>query len=158
MDIAKAANGTVLLPDISSDPKHIRGCGTNFLSPEIMVGGSIYLPTINGDSAKLDIAEILGPHDIMLKKGVESGDAIFQLTGLQSVGTGCALNFEGTSFKVAPYVDQTQVYAAVFDELRAGGCLGIFPEGASHDRTELLPLKGKSTQFFQDLPSYNRQY
>ncbi len=43
--------------------------------------------------------------------------------------------------KLAPYTDQTKVYEAVFDRLRSGGCVGIFPEGGSHDRTELLPLK-----------------
>ena len=25
--------------------------------------------------------------------------------------------------------------------LHAGGCIGIFPEGGSHDRSDLLPLK-----------------
>lgn len=49
---------------------------------------------------------------------------------------------KGTTFKAAPKVDQTQVYNAVFDRLHEGGCIGIFPEGGSHDRTELLPLKG----------------
>src|SRR5262249_46437859 len=44
-------------------------------------------------------------------------------------------------YKVAPKVDQTQVYEAVFQRLNEGGCVGIFPEGGSHDRTELLPLK-----------------
>ncbi len=49
---------------------------------------------------------------------------------------------EGTKFKIAPHVDQTMVYDSVFERLRAGGCIGIFPEGGSHDRTQLLPLKG----------------
>ena len=51
-------------------------------------------------------------------------------------------NFEGTAFKVAPKVDQTKVYDTVFEKLSLGGAVGIFPEGGSHDRTELLPLKG----------------
>lgn len=38
-------------------------------------------------------------------------------------------------------VDQTVVYAKVLDKLAEGGAIGIFPEGGSHDRTDLLPLK-----------------
>jgi len=34
-----------------------------------------------------------------------------------------------------------QVFGAVWSRLAAGDCVGIFPEGGSHDRTELLPLK-----------------
>lgn len=38
-------------------------------------------------------------------------------------------------------VDQSHVYHAVFESLKHGRCIGIFPEGGSHDRTDLLPLK-----------------
>jgi glycerol-3-phosphate O-acyltransferase/dihydroxyacetone phosphate acyltransferase len=43
--------------------------------------------------------------------------------------------------KVVPYIDQSQVFEHVWEELRRGGCVGIFPEGGSHDRTSMLPLK-----------------
>ena len=33
------------------------------------------------------------------------------------------------------------MYANVYQRLSEGGCLCIFPEGGSHDRTDLLPLK-----------------
>lgn len=33
------------------------------------------------------------------------------------------------------------MYSAVYQKLIDGGCIGIFPEGGSHDRTDLLPLK-----------------
>ena len=33
------------------------------------------------------------------------------------------------------------MYSKVYTKLREGGCIGIFPEGGSHDRTDLLPLK-----------------
>ena len=77
--------------------------------------------------------------------------ALEQLTGRDDIDEngnftnkelkGCAPGFEGTKFKLAPHTDQTKVYEAVFARLRNGGCVGIFPEGGSHDRTELLPLK-----------------
>lgn len=48
-----------------------------------------------------------------------------------------------TSFgsQILPYVDQTRMYSSVYKQLRDGGSIGIFPEGGSHDRTDLLPLK-----------------
>ena len=33
------------------------------------------------------------------------------------------------------------MFDTVQDELKNGRCIGIFPEGGSHDRTTLLPLK-----------------
>lgn len=44
-------------------------------------------------------------------------------------------------YKVIPKVDQSQVFAKVWEELKNGKNLGIFPEGGSHDQTNLLPLK-----------------
>mmetsp|Transcript_30054 Transcript_30054/g.63271 ORF Transcript_30054/g.63271 Transcript_30054/m.63271 type:complete len:686 (-) Transcript_30054:219-2276(-) len=48
---------------------------------------------------------------------------------------------EHVSFDILPYVDQKDVYKSVLEKLASGGTLGIFPEGGSHDRTDLLPLK-----------------
>jgi glycerol-3-phosphate O-acyltransferase/dihydroxyacetone phosphate acyltransferase len=33
------------------------------------------------------------------------------------------------------------MFESVFKALNNGDCVGIFPEGGSHDRLELLPLK-----------------
>lgn len=46
-----------------------------------------------------------------------------------------------TEFMYAEKIDNSIVYQTVFDHLRTGGCVGIFPEGGSHDRPSLLPLK-----------------
>lgn len=48
---------------------------------------------------------------------------------------------EWTDARVTPHIDQNQVYHLVYERLRQGGCVGIFPEGGSHDRSQLLPLK-----------------
>lgn len=45
-------------------------------------------------------------------------------------------------FKIAPHVDQTAVYDEVYNYLNRNECVTIFPEGGSHDRSEMLPLKG----------------
>jgi glycerol-3-phosphate O-acyltransferase/dihydroxyacetone phosphate acyltransferase len=144
MDIAKPSQGTIYIPDPVNNPRLLKGIGTNFMSAEFEVGGAIYLPTMNGDSQKLDIAGVIDSEELLLGNFPDNADARLQLTGKHELGEACAPGFMGTKFKVAARVDQTQVYAAVFEKLSDGGCIGIFPEGASHDRTELLPLKGKT--------------
>lgn len=44
-------------------------------------------------------------------------------------------------YLILPKVDQTKVYDAGWKCLSEGKVLAIFPEGGSHDRTDLLPLK-----------------
>ena len=46
-----------------------------------------------------------------------------------------------TAYHVLPRVAQDGMFSAVYDTLAAGKAVGIFPEGGSHDRSELLPLK-----------------
>lgn len=45
------------------------------------------------------------------------------------------------TYDILEYVDQSGMFEAVQEALADGRCLGIFPEGGSHDRTDLLPLK-----------------
>jgi glycerol-3-phosphate O-acyltransferase / dihydroxyacetone phosphate acyltransferase len=44
-------------------------------------------------------------------------------------------------YKVVPRLDQSVFFGSVLQRLRDEKAVGIFPEGGSHDRTELLPLK-----------------
>ncbi|KAJ5632558.1 hypothetical protein N7490_008897 [Penicillium lividum] len=150
MDNLKPGTGTIYLPDPVNEPTLLRGVGTNFEGPGFEVEGTIALPTIKGTSHSTAIAEIRGPEELILKKPFKHRDALFQLTGRQDIdedgkflgdAADQAQDFKGTKFKAAPHVDQTAVYEAVFGRLNAGGCVGIFPEGGSHDRTTLLPLK-----------------
>ncbi|KAJ5544963.1 Phospholipid/glycerol acyltransferase [Penicillium sp. DV-2018c] len=150
MDNLKPGTGTIYLPDPVNQPTLLRGVGTNFEGKGFEKDGTIALPTINGTSHSSAIAEIKGPEELILKKPFTHRDALIQLTGRQDIDrdghfTGDASqqdpDFKGTKFKVAPHVDQTAVYQAVFKRLGNGGCVGIFPEGGSHDRPTLLPLK-----------------
>ncbi|PNY26861.1 acyltransferase [Tolypocladium capitatum] len=149
-DSAKPATGRIYLPDPINDPTLIRGVGTRFGEGELQ--GMLFLPpgkTTTG--ASVDIAEIIGPEEIRIKRPFKGRIAMQQLTGRDDVDAdgrlvntklrGPAPGYEGTRYKLAPHIDQTKVYEAVFARLRNGGCVGIFPEGGSHDRTELLPLK-----------------
>ncbi|KAL2040855.1 hypothetical protein N7G274_006313 [Stereocaulon virgatum] len=148
LDSTKPGTGKIYLPDPKNDPTLIRGVGTQF-EKECEVGGLLVLPSVNGTASNTDILEIHGNEEIRLKKEFKGDVALGQLTGRRKENgntkedgdTEKAQDFEGTSYKVAPKVDQSKVYDAVFERLHSGGCVGIFPEGGSHDRTELLPLK-----------------
>lgn len=151
-DATKAAPGTIFLPDPVNNPTLVRGVGTNFGTESGQTNGMIFLPP-GKDTASVsnDIAEIIGPEEIRLKRPFKGKLAMLQLTGRDDIDEngnftnthvkGPAPGYEGTKFKVAPHIDQTKVYKAVFSRLLNGGCVGIFPEGGSHDRTELLPIK-----------------
>lgn len=154
LDSTKTATGEIYLPDPVNTPKVIRGTGTQF-DKEAQIGGLLVLPSVNGTAANAEILEIHGPEEISLKSAFKGTTALRQLTGRDDITEESEFengdsnenkvllgDFTGISFKTAPKVDQTMVYDAVFGRLDAGGCVGIFPEGGSHDRTELLPLKG----------------
>ncbi|KAJ4150168.1 hypothetical protein LMH87_010931 [Akanthomyces muscarius] len=151
-DAAKPGSGTIYMPDPLGDPTLIRGVGTKFGAGEGEVQGMLFLPSaagVNGES--MNIEKIIGPEEVRLKRPFKGRLAMQQLTGRDDLDEdgrftnkslrGLAPGYQGTKYKLAPHTDQTSVYEAVFDRLRNGGCVGIFPEGGSHDRTELLPLK-----------------
>ncbi|KAF2171812.1 hypothetical protein M409DRAFT_63379 [Zasmidium cellare ATCC 36951] len=149
LDLKKPAPGKIYLPDPEGDPTLIKGTGTNFKTDQFMVGGLVVLPSVNNAAANAEIQEIISETELRLKKPFKGEVAYKQLTGKPldeenghlANGDADQKSFEGTKFQVAPHVDQGQVYEAVFDRIKSGGCIGIFPEGGSHDRTELLPLK-----------------
>jgi len=152
LDSTKSAPGKIYLPDPDNDPCLVKGNGTNFKAQDFQVGGLLVLPTVKHAAANAEILDIVSEEEIRLKKPFKGNTAISQLTGKGLVVPDGQTEeevkkrmqeeeFQGTPFKVAPKIDQTKVYDAVFEKLNEGGCIGIFPEGGSHDRTELLPIK-----------------
>jgi glycerol-3-phosphate O-acyltransferase/dihydroxyacetone phosphate acyltransferase len=150
-DKAKPAKGLIYMPDPINDPTLIRGVGTDF-EKDAEVGGMVFLPSVKGQSgSSVDIAKIVGPEELRTKRAFKGLVSLYQLTGRDDIDSqgnfgnqdlkGPKDGYQGTKYKLAPHIDQTEVYKAVFNRLRSGGCIGIFPEGGSHDRTELLPLK-----------------
>lgn len=123
-DMLRPASGRISV-DMGADLLWVHGRNTKFRS-ECMVRGLIALPQSLGAS---EIAEIISDTELILKKEFRRLDKITRLLR------------NGTSFKVADKIDQKQVYQYVFQHLSGGNTLGIFPEGGSHDRTDLLPLK-----------------
>ena len=144
LDLAKPGKGKIYLPRPSEDPLLVRGVGTDF-EKQAQKGGILVLPTVNGNTGQAEIVEIVSSEEIRLKKEFRGDDAMKQLTGMSDIGPNTPLKmedgYEGTSYKTAPKVDQSKAFDAVFSSLKSGGCICIFPEGGSHDRTELLPLK-----------------
>lgn len=123
-DMLRPASGKIFM-DASKDPLRIIGEGTKF-TEECMPRGLIALPQSLGAT---EISQVVSDTEIVLRKEFKSTEKVKQL--LQ----------QGTRFKVADKIDQDHVYKFVFQHLSAGECLGIFPEGGSHDRTDMLPLK-----------------
>jgi glycerol-3-phosphate O-acyltransferase / dihydroxyacetone phosphate acyltransferase len=133
-DRAKAGEGTIYLPN-PEDPTLIYGNSTNFTHSDFMEGGSITLPRMGkGASATQTIARIIGPTELRLKNPFPSSAA-------EQLSPTTEGKITGSNFKVAPHIDQSRMFEAVFHELLSNGCVGIVPEGGSHDRPNLLPLK-----------------
>lgn len=126
-DNMKRATGKIFIKDMENDPTRIHGIGTKF-TQECMVKGLIGLPNSLGN---VDIKEIISDNELVVRKE-------FNLKKSSKVAK---LLTESTEFKVADKIDQKYVYEQVFEHLAHDGCIGIFPEGGSHDRTTLLPLK-----------------
>ncbi|CAG8480920.1 10138_t:CDS:2 [Dentiscutata heterogama] len=126
-DLAEIGKGRILLNQHKEGSLHIIGIDTEF-TKQLKVGGQIALPNDYGLS---EISEILSDTELVIKKEFKGLKALEILT--QS---------NGTSYKYLPHVDQSYVYKTMIGLLNAGKCIGLFPEGRSHDRAELLALKG----------------
>lgn len=130
-DLLKTATGKIKIEDLKNDPLTVIGEGTKF-TKECMVRGLIGLPfgscpieSIDSDT-RLTLKK---PFKVNLDNPSSRDDEIIN-----------ALT-NGISFKTAPHIDNNIVFQNVFKHLNSGNVVGIFPEGGSHDRSDLLPLK-----------------
>lgn len=126
-DLAKPGQGRIQLINRKTDPLRIVGTDTQF-TKQLKPRDSIVLPKGCGIS---EIVEVVSDTEILIKKEFKELKALELLT-----------QTEGTAYKCMPHVEQDAVYKCVHDELNNGRCITIFPEGGSHDRAEMLPLKG----------------
>lgn len=85
--------------------------------------------TVN--TAVAEISEIISDTELRIKRefGGESGKTTSRIrekvTELREQGK------DGLEFKTLPFVDQQEMYRHVYQSLKDGGCIGIFPEGSS---------------------------
>lgn len=124
-DDSKPGTGLVSLsPD---DPCLVIGHGTKFLS-ELKPKSQIMLPKSVG-SIVAEVIEVLNDEKLRIKKefGGESGKGTSRVREklLEEEANGV----RGLSFKRLPFIDQQEMYRHVYQRLKEGGCIGIFPEG-----------------------------
>lgn len=136
-DEAKPGTGRVGLSQ--DDPCLVVGYDTKFTS-DFKPRMTISLPKSVGSLAA-EVVEVISDTELKIKKefGGEGGKGTArvrdEVEALQARGE------KGLTFKKIPFIDQHEMYQHVYDSLKNGGAIGIFPEGGSHDRTDLLPLK-----------------
>lgn len=131
-DLLKKASGSIRIEDLE-DGTLVVGEGTSF-TKDCEVKGLIGLPDSLGNASIESIEsdtrlKLRKPFKYNLKDTNERDRKLIDLLT------------NGTSYKVAPHVDNNSVFQHVFDHLNDGNVLGMFPEGGSHDRPDLLPLK-----------------
>lgn len=109
----------------AADPLVLLGVDTRF-TKECTLDHVIRIP---GSSELVGIKEIRNDTELVLEGPFSSSRAVAILARGE------------TPYEVASKVDNSGMFARVFQHLADGHCIGIFPEGGSHDRTEMLPLK-----------------
>ncbi|KAG0182652.1 hypothetical protein DFQ28_011177 [Apophysomyces sp. BC1034] len=129
-DLATPGKGRIQLLNRKTEPLRITGIDTTFLS-QLQIRDSIALPRGAGSA---EVVQVVSDTELIIKKEFKDLKALELLT-----------SNEGTPYKCMPHVEQESVYRCVHDELNNGRCITIFPEGGSHDRAEMLPLKAGVT-------------
>lgn len=125
-DLQRRGQGVVRL-----DGLRVEGRDTAFtreLSPKDRV-------EVDGES--FSVAEVVSDTELRIGPPLPSDPSSATAAAVAAAPGGDAF----VPYSVLPHVDSTQLYEAVIARLGASECVGIFPEGGSHDRTELLPLK-----------------
>lgn len=126
-DEAKPGTGKVKLDD--ENPCLVIGSGTKFLS-ELTPRMQILLPKSVG-SLTAEVLEVKSDSEVIIKKefGGDSGQGTAYLRKQMK-----ELSQDGLTFKRVPHLDQQNTYHHVYECLKEGGCMVIFPEGWSSFR------------------------
>jgi glycerol-3-phosphate O-acyltransferase/dihydroxyacetone phosphate acyltransferase len=108
----------------------ILGDGTCFSSEfapkmQIMLSKSVNSPVA-------EVAEVISDTELKVRRefGGESGKVTTRIR--EKVAELQASGRKGLEFKTLPFVDQQDMYRHVYQCLKEGGCIGIFPEGWSN--------------------------
>ena len=122
----------IYCPDLENNATMVKGRldsgGSPKFTKRFTAKSLIGLPNYLGNA---QIAEVKDDETIILK-------APFKFKTNEKIRS---LLTEGTTFKYAPHIDNSKVFQNVFGHLHTKGTVGIFPEGGSHDRPSLLPIK-----------------
>jgi glycerol-3-phosphate O-acyltransferase/dihydroxyacetone phosphate acyltransferase len=125
-DLAKPGPGKIMAIDV--DKLTLTGSGTSFVKDLEGQG----LVAVKGVGA-FAINKVVSDTEITIKPlSKDEPPAMEKFT-------------PGLGYKIVPKVSQDEVFEAVYARLLGDGAIAIFPEGGSHDNTELLPLKAGVT-------------
>ncbi|ORZ10221.1 hypothetical protein BCR42DRAFT_422997 [Absidia repens] len=125
-DLATKGTGTLELGQ--EGDVTIRGKNTRF-TQEIQSRDQLTI----GKTMLLPVLEVVSDTELKLKTPLDK--KILAAFSQQQQGD------DGINFKITPHVEQGELFEKVHERLADDGCIVIFPEGGSHDRSELLPLK-----------------
>lgn len=112
--------GKIYLSEPEVDPTLFGGVGMDFAGSNFMVGDSVILPIGGRQSPETHcIAKILGSEQLRLKNPFKAPEVVRRLTA-KTMQNDKSVHV-GTSFKVAPHIDQSKRFNAVFDNCLWGG-------------------------------------
>lgn len=115
-DLAKAGSGKLM----KVDGTKAHGSEETRFSREIKVGDSLVVANVVSGR----VVEVVSDSIVVLSEAFDIPSSP-----------------DGVKYKVQPKLNQSEMYNAVYERLVNDGVVGIFPEGGSHDRASLLPLK-----------------
>lgn len=83
------------------------------------------------NSATAEVVEVISDTELRIKKefGGETGKGTARIR--EKLAEAKAGGQDGLAFKALPFIDQQEMYRGVYERLKEGGCIGIFPEGQS---------------------------
>lgn len=124
-DDAKPGSGVISLSE--NDSCLIVGHGTKFTS-ELHPKWQIMLPRHVG-SLVAEVTEVISDTELKIKKefGGDSRKGSGRIR--DAIAEARTNGGSGLQYKRLPFIDQQEMYRFVYQRLKEGGCLGIFPEG-----------------------------
>jgi len=138
-DSAKAGSGTVVV--VEKNTAKIVDESPQDSTKEEDTGVKVY--EVRGQGTHF--TKEFNKGDKLRLQGLAQGMKVLEITNdsliTAELPDDCILPSTSTTFDILKRVDQSEVYSEVLKKLGSGGSIGIFPEGGSHDRTDLLPLK-----------------
>lgn len=136
-DEAKPGSGRIWLDP--NDPLILRGTDTLFKS-QVKPRCRIVLSKSAG-SLSAEVMEVVSDTELKLKKEFAAENSKGATKIRDKIAEAQASGQAGLDYKIVPHIDQQEMYRHVYNTLKEGGCVGIFPEGGSHDRADFLPFK-----------------
>lgn len=124
-DDAKAGSGEIIISE--DNLLVVKGFNTKFLS-ELGPKMQIMLPKSAG-AALATVVEVSSDTELRIKKEFAAEGSKSSSKIKEQIKEAKKNGRHGLSYKVLPFVDQRDMYAHVFQCLKEGGCIGIFPEG-----------------------------